>query len=233
MIGIVFAMEEELSSFLKKRKILSKKKIYELEFYTVEFENLQLILVESGVGKVNAARSTQVLIDHFSVQVLLAVGVAGGISERVKVLDVVIGEKLIQYDFDITSFNHPKGYVPKVGVSLESDKRFVQLAIKASNNQKITSLKGTVLSGDKFCSNVSERKQLGVEWNALCVEMEGASVAQVAYLSGIPFLVLRSISDSIEQNSVFSYDEFLLQSCEQISFFLEEFLKQFQKEKLL
>ena len=125
MIGIVFAMEEELSSFLKDKEIIETKEIYELKFYRLNISSKDGIIVESGVGKVNSARTTQILIDYFKPNIVLNVGVAGGLSNNIKVLDIIIGEKLVQYDFDITEFNHHKGYIPKIGDYIESDNNLI------------------------------------------------------------------------------------------------------------
>ena len=121
-IGIVFAMKEELDA-LKKYIIIEKEyKIFELTFIEGTLHNQKMYLVESGVGKVNAARATQILIDNFKVDYILNIGVAGGVSTNLKVGDIVVGDKLYQHDFDITAFNHNKGYIPNIGDYVETDR---------------------------------------------------------------------------------------------------------------
>ena len=133
-IGIIFAMYEELEEMLKLVKLNKINKIYDLDFYECTINDKECILVESGVGKVNASRSTQVLIDNYSPNYILNVGVAGGIDNKLNVCDIVVSDKLVQYDFDITAFDHPKGYIPKVGVYVECDKYLRELAFNIKKN---------------------------------------------------------------------------------------------------
>ncbi len=223
--GIIFAMEEELNAFLKDVKVNNNIKIYGLNFYEVLFFNKTLYLVESGVGKVNAARTCQVLIDKFHPDYLINVGIAGGINKSLKVLDIVIGERLVQHDFDITVFNHPKGYVPKVGDYVESDKKLLNLAEKIAKDNKISYQKGVIASGDIFVTSKIDSLKIEKEFSAKCLEMEGASIAQVAYLSNIPFLIIRSISDILGDNNLLTYDKFLIESSLKIANFLKQILE--------
>ena len=215
MIGIIFAMNEELNKFLELLKLKKKKNIYDLVFYECSYKDKELILVESGVGKVNAARGTQVLIDNYDIDYVINIGVAGAISDKVNIMDVVVGNKLVQYDFDIEIFGHELGYVPKVGVYAESDPKLLSLA--TSKNVHV----GVIASGDKFVTDEKLAKEINNKYNALCVEMEGASIAQVCYLSKIPFIIIRSISDSVLKNeNKIDFDEFLEASCEKVSKYL-------------
>ena len=224
MIGIIFAMKEELDSFINDLKINKKNKIYDLEFYEVDYLNLKLVLVLSGVGKVNAARSTQILIDNYDIKYIINAGVAGGISLDLKVLDIVVGNALIQHDFDITVFNHEKGYIPNVGTFIECDKKLVSLA-KESGNVRT----GVIASGDIFLTDLNMSRKINTKFQALCVEMEGASVAQVAKLCNIPFLVIRCISDNGDNKMV--YEEFLENSCQVIGRYLKELLNNLSKNE--
>lgn len=226
MIGIIFAMEEEIASFFKDKDIINKKNIYELTFYNIKYANLDLILVESGVGKVNSARTTQIMIDNFDINLIINVGVAGGLKNNVNILDIVVANKLIQHDFDISIFNHKKGYIPKIGDYIETDNKLKNIITNLGKNLKLNILEGTIISGDKFITDIKERINLGNEYNALCCEMEGASIGQVCILCNIPFIIIRSISDSIKNNTVLKYDEFLFNSCEQITSFLNYILKE-------
>ena len=125
-IGIIFAMQEELIELKNILNITNEFRIFELTFYKGNINNINYILVESGVGKVNAARATQILIDNFDVDYIFNIGVAGGVDSSLSVLDIVVGTKLVQHDFDITSFNHEKGYIPNVGVFMDSDQYLIK-----------------------------------------------------------------------------------------------------------
>lgn len=224
-IGIIFAMKEELDSLLKYLKKEKEYNIFDLKFYEGMIHNNYCILTESGVGKVNSARCTQILIDNMDVDMIINIGVAGGISEKLKVCDIVIGEKLVQHDFDITAFNHEKGYIPNVGVYIDSDTYLVNIAKECINNKKYNVVSGIIASGDIFCTESWMSKKINTKFNALCVEMEGASIAQVCYLSNIPFIVIRSISDVPNNNNVLTYEEFLNESSKNVSNFIYEIIK--------
>lgn len=224
-IGIIFAMKEELDSLLKYLKIEKEYNIFDLKFYEGMIHNNYCILTESGEGKVNSARCTQILIDNMDVDMIINIGVAGGISEKLKVCDIVIGEKLVQHDFDITAFNHEKGYIPNVGVYIDSDTYLVNIAKECINNKKYNVVSGIIASGDIFCTESWMSKKINTKFNALCVEMEGASIAQVCYLSNVPFIVIRSISDVPNNNNVLTYEEFLNESSKNVSNFVYEIIK--------
>lgn len=217
-IGIIFPMVEELDAIRKYLTINSEKNIYELKFIEGKINNVECILVQSGVGKVNAARTTQLLIDNYKVDYIFNVGVAGGIDESLNVLDIVIGDRLVQHDFDITAFDHEKGYIPNTGVYIEADKNLANLATRVIKSTESCQVRlGTIASGDIFCTDPKMTKKINSKFNALCVEMESASIAQVCYLCKVPFLIMRSISDVPNNNNAITYVEFLDESSEIIA----------------
>lgn len=217
-VGIIFAMQEELEAFAKKIEIEKEYTIFELTFYECNINGVFCVLVESGVGKVNAARTTQILIDNIKVDYIFNIGVAGGVSDKLCVGDIVVGEKLVQHDFDITAFDHEKGYIPKVGTYINSDTFLMTLAFQVINSMDdISCHRGVIASGDIFCTESKMSEKIAIKFNALCVEMEGASIAQVCYLSHIPFLIIRSISDVPNNSNVVTYEEFLVDSCNKIA----------------
>ncbi len=213
-IGIIFPMVEELDAFREYIKIKNEFNIFELKFYEGIVNDVECVLVQCGVGKVNAARTAQILIDNMKVDYVFNVGVAGGISEKLSVGDLVIGEKLVQHDFDITAFNYEKGYIPDVGRFIEADTYLITIADRVLKKFKdISTFRGVIASGDIFCTELKMSQKINAKFNALCVEMEGASIAQVCYLSHVPFLILRSISDVPNNDNVVTYEEFLESSC--------------------
>lgn len=219
-IGIIFAMNEELEALKKYLVLNNSYKLFDLEFYEGLINDKKCILVESGVGKVNAARTTQILIDNFKVDYVFNIGVAGGIDDSLKVCDIVVGTNLVQHDFDITAFNHEKGYIPNVGKFIESDSNLIKKAENINTNIQF----GTIASGDIFCTDANMSKKINKKFNALCVEMEGASVAQVCYLSHVPFLIIRSISDIPNNNNTITYEEFLKISTIKVAEFMEKLI---------
>ena len=218
-IGIIFAMEEELSELLKLVSLKNQYKIFDLDFYECSLGDKELVLAQAGIGKVNAARCCQILIDNMEVEYIFNIGVAGAVSKDIKVCDIVIGEKLVQHDFDLTAFKHDKGYIPNVGtVYIECDPYLIKMAQEVSIDTNLHT--GVIASGDIFCTEEAMSQKINRKFNALCVEMEGASIAQVCYLSHIPFLVIRSISDSpTGGDNTLTYEEFLkLSSCKVASY---------------
>ena len=223
-LGIIFAMNEEMDEFKKLVNIDNSYHLFDLEFYEATINDILCFFTISGIGKVNAARTTQILIDNYNVDFIINAGVAGGVNEKLNIGDIVVGEKLVQHDFDITAFNHEKGFIPNIGVYIESDKYLVDLFFQENTDYHI--YKGVIASGDIFCNEEFMNKKIAKKFNALCVEMEGASIAQVCYLSHIPFVVIRSISDVLGKNNVMTYNEFLNMSSKKVATLL---LKTIQK----
>lgn len=211
-VGIIFAMEEELNAFKDKVKVVNEKKIYDLTFYQTLVNDIDVILVLSGVGKVNAARTTQVLIDFMNVNYIFNVGVAGNVSKSLDICDIVIGSSVVQHDFNLKAFNRNRGEIPDIGTFIDSDEYLISISLKSLNGAK----KGVIASGDIFCNDLAMKEKINKEFNALCVEMEGASIAQVCYLSKVPFVIIRSISDSLNGNEM-EYDKFLNESSNKVA----------------
>lgn len=231
-VGIVFAMEEELVALKEYLKLSKEYNIFDLTFYEGTINNVECVLVQSGVGKVNAARTAQILIDNIKVDYIFNIGVAGGIDESLSVGDIVLGEKLVQHDFDITSFNREKGFIPGVGVYIDSDIYLLTIADSVLKSmQEVNYKRGVIASGDIFCTELKMGQKINSKFNALCVEMEGASIAQVCYLSHIPFLIIRSISDVPNNNNVITYEEFLSSSCKIVANAMNEILRRLGEEE--
>ena len=135
-IGIIAAEQEEFEAILNIAKVEERKEIYELNFVKCKIKDKICVLVKSGVGKVNAARATQILIDNFKPDYIVNVGVAGGLNPMLSIGDIVIGETLVQHDFDITAFGHAKGYIPGVGEKIYADDYLVKKIEEAIGNQE-------------------------------------------------------------------------------------------------
>ena len=225
-IGVIFAVEEEIMAFKDIISIDKEYDIFDLHFYEGVINDNYFVLTLSGIGKVNSARATQILIDNYKVDYIINVGVAGGVSKLLSIGDIIIGEKLVQHDFDLTAFNRDKGYIPNLGIYIETDEYLVRLVEKILNDNETNYFKGVIASGDIFCSEEKMSNKIATKFNALCVEMEGASIAQVCYLSHIPFLILRSISDIPNNNNVITYEKFLESSSKKIAIVLYNLLKE-------
>ncbi len=226
-IGIITAMLEEFEAIEKIMKEKQTKKKQGVKFIEGKIENKECILVESGVGKVNAARTTQIMIDSFDIDCILNLGSAGAINNELKIGDVLIGKYVFQHDFDITAFNHNKGYVPGVGDKIECDKKLVKKFEETINNivEKKYQIKlGTVATGDIFCTEKWMKNKIRTKFNADVVDMECGAIAQVAYLDKIPFVVVRSISDVPNGDNAHTFDENLRLASERCADILRRIL---------
>ena len=223
-IGLIVAMKEELNAALEEFEVVNEFKIFDMTFYECKSKNKTCILVQCGVGKVNAARCAQILIDKLEIDCIINIGVAGSVSKDVNIYDVVVGEKLVQHDFDLKIFDHKRGHIPNVGIYMDCDPYLVKLAKDIKIDSKVHL--GTVASGDIFVTELSMGEKINKKFNALCVEMEGAAIAQACYLSNVPFLVIRSISDSPNKdaNNHINFDEFVEERSKVSVHFLKQLL---------
>lgn len=212
-IGIIAAENAEMMAIKEIMNDIKEETIYNLVFTLGNINNKECVLVECGVGKVNAARTTQILIDKYSVDYVINVGSAGGVNKELNILDIVIGDKLVQYDFDISGAgNYEKGEICGTGKFFEADGRLVELSKEIIENMEgrdFNIVVGAIGSADLFCTDpnlgAKTREEFGVE----CVEMEGAAIAQVCMLDSIPFLVIRGVSDSPNGNNDIDFHTYL------------------------
>lgn len=228
-IGIIAAMNEEMQEIKNIMTDISQKNIYNLKFYLGKIENRDCVLVECGIGKVNAARTTQILIDNFDIGFIVSIGTAGAIDKKINIKDVVIGKKLVQYDFDLTAFGREKGYITDIGKFIESDEKLVNKCLvtmkKMDKDNDFNVYVGTIASADQFCTDRKVADDVHNEFGAMCVEMESAAVAQICKLDDIPFVIIRSISDSPNGNNNIDFDEYLKIASKRAAIFLKELVK--------
>lgn len=227
-VGIIAAMEEEMQEIKNIMTNIEEIKHKNIIFYKGKLLDRDCIIVQSGVGKVNAARTTQLLIDKFDIKEVINVGSAGGIKTNINYGDIVIGKELVQHDFDITAFGHDKGYITNLGKSFYSKENLITKAyevMKKIANDQYNIYIGNIASGDKFFTDMTEANKIVEEFNSDCVEMEGAAIAQVCYLEDIPFICIRSISDSPNGNNNIEFDKYLQMASKRCADFLQEFMK--------
>ncbi len=211
MIGIIGAMHEEI---VELREVMEGKEVKEIagmKFYCGKINGKEAVLVESGIGKVNAAICTTLLINQFGSKKVIFTGVAGGVDPVLNVGDIVISDDLVQHDVDVTAFGCKHGEIPRMDNSFfNSDKELSEKAYGAA--KKIfpdkNVIKGRVLSGDQFVSSAEKTKWFQEIFNGACVEMEGASVAHVCHLFKTPFVVIRSISDKADHSAGVDFNSF-------------------------
>lgn len=217
VFGIITAMEEEISDLKNMVEIEQIIESAKIKFYIGKFDSdKKIILVKSGIGKVNMASCAQHLIDKFDVDVLINLGVGGAINNKLKIGDLVIAKDLVQYDFDLSAFKYQIGFIPDIEKKFfDADKKILELAEKFCSEQEKNMDNenniyfGRIASGDKFICDQKDKEFIRKNFDADCVEMEGAAAAQVAFLNNIPFAAIRVISDSANSNAVKSYNQFV------------------------
>ncbi|WP_195263493.1 MULTISPECIES: 5'-methylthioadenosine/adenosylhomocysteine nucleosidase [unclassified Clostridium] len=228
VLGVIGAMEEEVEILKGKMDIKETVEVAGMEFYRGTLQGKNIVLVRSGVGKVNMATCTQILADKFNVTALVNSGVAGTLDTELNQGDIVISTDAVQHDFDTTVFGDPLGEISRLGITFfEADKDMIEIAKKASENVSGIHIKeGRIASGDQFVAGGAIADRIKENFGEVsAVEMEGASMAQVAYLNNIPFVILRSISDKADGGADLSYEEFLPIAAKNASALVEEFIK--------
>lgn len=208
-IGIIVAMDEEREEIINLMKNTEVKQVYNLRFIKGTIEGKQCILIKCGVGKVNAARATQVMLDHFKIDYVINIGVGGSLNSLLDIGDVVIAKKVVQHDFDITAFGHSKGYITGVGAFIESDAELLEEFSEVLENMPEKTYKakvGIIATGDIFCTESWMKDKIRAKFDADVVDMECAAIGQVCYLNEKPFIAIRSISDTPNGDNVKIYD---------------------------
>lgn len=209
-IGIICAMEEELAPLKKIMSIKESRTKARMEFIEGTLEEKDVVMVISGIGKVNAAVCAQILADDYHVTHLINVGVAGGVKDNIQPMDVVVATALLQHDMDVTAFGLKRGEIPRFESSLfKTDDKLTRLALEGSRkNEGYTTHEGIIVSGDQFISSKEKIEDLLETFDAAACEMEGAAIAQAADLNHIPFSVIRAISDNANTGASMDYEKF-------------------------
>ncbi len=210
-LGIIGAMSEELEILLKDMIVEEKNTKANMVFHKGRLWGKNVVAVVCGIGKVNAAVCTQILISEYKIDKIINVGVAGGIGTHIYPGNVVIGNSLVQHDMDTSAFGDKIGQIPRLDTyDFKCDAELVKLAKEACDeNKDINSFVGRIVTGDQFVANVEKIRWLSYEFEALACEMEGGSIAHVCYLNSIPFVVIRSISDNANNGAHMDYQEFV------------------------
>lgn len=210
-IGILGAMEEEITPLLEILKDYKEIKYANNSYYLANFGQHELILAYSKIGKVNSTLSAAVMIEKFGAQVLLFTGVAGALKS-LKIGDLLVATKLCQYDLDITAFGHPLGFVPGNEIFIKTDEKLNELAKQVASELGKKLAFGTIATGDEFICDEGKKSKIVQVFDAEACEMEGASVALVCDALKIPCFVLRAMSDEAGEKAEFDFDEFVVNS---------------------
>ena len=210
-VGIIGAMEQEVARLKEVIENVSITTRAGMDFYEGVLEGKKVVVVQSGIGKVNAGMCTQILADLFQVEAVINTGIAGSLNNDINIGDIVLSTDVLHHDMDATGFGYPLGQIPRMDVlSFEADKKLIELADKACRKvlPEIGTHIGRVVSGDQFISDKAVKERIASNFNGCCTEMEGAAIAQTAYLNKVPFVILRAISDKADDSATMDYPTF-------------------------
>lgn len=210
-IAIIGAMEEEVALLREKISNKAQETIAGCEYTTGEMEGVEVVLLRSGIGKVNAALSTAVLLEKFKPEYVINTGSAGGLNPDLNVGDVVISTEVRHHDVDVTVFGYEYGQVPQLPAAFEADSKLLQIAESCAKEiTDIQVVRGLIATGDSFMNDPVRVNFIRDKFKDLqAVEMEAAAIAQVSYQFGVPFVVIRSLSDIAGKESNVSFEQFL------------------------
>lgn len=226
VFGLIGAMDEEIKLLLDSMENTQTTIKAGIKYYSGMIFGKTVVLCKSGVGKVNAAVTTQILLDTFGVSRILFTGVAGALHPDLNIGDIVISSQCIQHDMDVTALGYRRGVIPYQETSaFPADKTLIQLAEQACQSLKQDSVTGIVLSGDQFVASAELVASLRQELDGACAEMEGAAVAQVCFMNGTPFVIIRSMSDKADGSAHLNYRDFTVEASERSHAILEYMLK--------
>lgn len=210
-IAVIGAMEEEV--IILRNQLENKKTeiIANSEFSSGTYGGKDVVLLKSGIGKVNAAMSTTILIERYHPDLIINTGSAGGLNPELNVGDLVISDDVCHHDVDATVFGYAYGQVPQMPAAYQADERLIQVAEEAARSlEGIQVKKGRIASGDSFMSDPDRVQMVAEKFPGLqAVEMEAAAIAQVAYQYGHPFVIIRALSDIAGKESDLSFEQFL------------------------
>lgn len=212
-IGIIAAMAEELFLLLDHLQEQTQSDHLGKTYYSGRIANHDVVLVQSGIGKVMSAMSVAILVDHYQVDAIINTGSAGGVAQGLAVGDVVVADRLAYHDVDVTAFGYAYGQMAGQPLYFKVDSRFVSVFKQALSLHGLPSHVGLITTGDSFIASPSKIATIKSHFpDVLAVEMEGAAIAQAAETTGTPFIVVRAMSDNANNEATVSFDEFIIEA---------------------
>lgn len=210
-IGIIGAMEEEVTAL--KEKLIGAEQFQKasMEFYSGTLNGVEAVVVRSGIGKVNAGICTQILADVYQVDAVINTGIAGSLKAEIDIGDIVVSTDALQHDMDATGFGYEPGVIPRMETScFQADPELLKKAKEACEEAvpEVRVFTGRIVSGDQFISDKAVKERIIRQFGGMCTEMEGAAIAQAAYLNHIPFVIIRAISDKADDSATMDYPTF-------------------------
>ena len=210
-IGIIGAMDVEVSSLKEAADISQKTKIAEMEFCEGTLGKKNVVIVKCGMGKVNAGICAHTLINEFHCTKIINTGVAGSLDNRIDIGDIVVSVDAVQHDFNVEAIGFLRGEIPYTGlIAFPADNDLRAAAVKAVKESapEIHVFEGRICSGDQFITTKDQKDKIISDFGGMCCEMEGAAIAQTCYLNNTPFVVIRAISDKPDETEFVDYKVF-------------------------
>ncbi len=214
MIGIIGAMEEEVAEVKAMMNVSKQKEMQGYIFYEGLMDNHEVVLLQGGIGKVNAAIAVTLLLTQYEIDYVINIGTAGGLHLNQNVGDVVVSSQVVHYDVDVTAFHKDYGQIPGMPLYFEADQDLLKKVQEILKQQNIVAHVGLIASGDQFVSQNEQVSLIREHFpDVMCAEMEAAAIAQVCYVFQKKFIITRSLSDVYNKgdNSV-QFDEYLKQA---------------------
>ena len=211
MLGIIGAMDEEVVKVKEQMENVQIMTKAAMEFFEGMVNGHPVVVVRSGIGKVNAAMCTQILADAYHVDAIINTGIAGSLNADINIGDIVLSTDTLEHDMDAVAFGYPLGQIPRMDtLSFKADERLRKIAKQSCEkvNPDVAVFEGRIVSGDQFVSDKVKKQWLVEHFSGYCTEMEGAAIAHAAYLNQIPFLIIRAISDKADDSATVDYPTF-------------------------
>ena len=211
MLGIIGAMDEEVIKLKEVMEGVEITRKASMDFYKGTMSGKEVVVVRSGIGKVNAGICTQILVDEYNVEAVINTGIAGSLNPAIDIGDIVLSTDTLQHDVDATGFGYDLGVIPRMDTStFLADEKLKELAKTSGEkvNPDIKVFEGRIVSGDQFISDREKKNYIVDNFKGYCTEMEGAAIAQAAYLNNVPFLIIRAISDKADDSATVDYPTF-------------------------
>lgn len=211
MLGIIGAMDEEVEKVKEQMQEVTVLSRASMDFYKGTLGGQPVVVVRSGIGKVNAAICAQILVDEYHVDSMINTGIAGSLNPSIDIGDIVLSTDTLEHDMDAVAFGYPVGQIPRMDtLSFEADAKLRALAKSVCEkvNPDVKVFEGRIVSGDQFVSDKDKKQWLVENFSGYCTEMEGAAIAHTAYLNKVPFLIIRAISDKADDSASVDYPTF-------------------------
>ena len=227
-IGIIGAMDHEIETLINNAKINKITKLVSMNFCEGSIGNKDVVIVKSGMGKVNAGICANTLINQFGCTKIINTGISGSLDNKINIGDLVISVDAVQHDFDVSFLNFKKGEIPFTGLyAFKADDIMRNIAKSAAkiSAPEITVFEGRICSGDQFISTKEQKDEIIKNFGGLCCEMEGGAIAQVCYLNNIPFVILRIVSDSPNETEYIDYKAFEVEAANRCAKIVLESIK--------